>query len=56
VSVQHNNVKAALDFYVFEVPDFNLLIGHPIEKLFLDVPRSGNLDIKQGKDSSILIS
>jgi hypothetical protein len=55
VSVQHKDVEASLDFYVFEVPDFDLLIGHPIEMLFLDVPRLGNLDIKLGKDSSISI-
>jgi hypothetical protein len=56
VSVRHNNVEVTLDFYVFKAPNFELLIGHPIEKLFRDVPRSGNLNIKLGKDSSVPIS
>jgi hypothetical protein len=34
---------------VFEVYDFALIIGHSIEKLFLDVPRTGVLDIKLDK-------
>jgi hypothetical protein len=34
VSIRHNNVEVTLDSYVFEAPDFELLIGHPIEKLF----------------------
>jgi hypothetical protein len=49
VSIQYKDV--------FEVSVFDLLIGHPIENLFLDVPRLGSLDTKLGKDtSSILIS
>jgi hypothetical protein len=45
VCVRHKDVDASLDFYVFEFLDFDLLIGHPIEMLFLDVQKLGNLDI-----------
>nr|BAD15604.1 hypothetical protein [Oryza sativa Japonica Group]BAD16511.1 hypothetical protein [Oryza sativa Japonica Group] len=47
--IRHNDVKVILDFHVFEVYDFALIIGHSIEKLFLDVPRTGVLDIKLDK-------
>jgi hypothetical protein len=43
-------VKASLDFHVFEVPNFNILIGHPIKKLLMDVPDSGNPSIRLGKE------
>lgn len=38
VSLRHGNFEVALDFHVFEVHDFDIVIGHPLEKLFLDVP------------------
>jgi len=44
----------ALDFYVFEVQDFDILIGHPVEKLFLDVSTLGNLDVSFGGRSYTL--
>jgi hypothetical protein len=43
-------VKASLDFHVFKVPNFNILIGHSIEKLLMDVPDSRNLNIRLGKE------
>jgi hypothetical protein len=51
VSVWHKDVKASLDFHVFKVPKFDILIGHPIEKLLTDVPNSGSLSINLGKES-----
>jgi hypothetical protein len=50
VSKRHKDVKASLDFHVFEVPNFNILIGHPIKKLLMDVPDSGNPSIRLGKE------
>ena len=32
VPVWHMKMKIALDFHIFEVQDFDILIGHPIEK------------------------
>ena len=37
VPVWHREMEITLDFHVFEVQDFDILLGHPIEKLFLDV-------------------
>lgn len=47
--IRHNDVEVILDFHVFEVYDFDLLIGNPIEKLFIYVPRFRVVDIKLGK-------
>lgn len=33
VPMRNENVEATLDFHVFKVPDFDLLIDYPIEKL-----------------------
>jgi hypothetical protein len=41
----------ALDFHVFDIQDFNILIGHPLEKLFLDPPKIGDLDVMLARDT-----
>jgi hypothetical protein len=51
VSVYYDNVVMGLDFYVFDVLDFDILIGHPLEKLFADLSKTGELDIKLGMES-----
>jgi len=51
VSIRYGDVKASLDFHVFEVPNFDVLIGHPIEKLLTDAPNSGSLSIRLGKET-----
>ena len=48
--MHHNNVKMALDFHVFDITDFDILIGHPLEKLLLDPPKTGDLNVKLGRD------
>ena len=48
VPVWHREIEIALDFHVFEVQDFDILIGHPIEKLFLDVLNLGELQVSLG--------
>ena len=40
--------EIALDFHIFKVQDFDILIGHPVEKLFLDVSTLGRLDVSLG--------
>ena len=45
ITVHHDNVKMALDFHVFDSQDFDIMIGHPLEKLFVESPRSGDLDV-----------
>ena len=51
VSIRHENIDVILDFYVFDVQDFDLLIGHPIEKLLMDAPTQGKIDVHLGKDT-----
>ena len=48
VPVWYNKVEIALDFHVFEVQDFDVLIGQPIKKLFQIISSSGTLDVTLG--------
>jgi hypothetical protein len=41
--------RGCLDFHIFEVNGFNILIGHPIKKLFLDAHVLGTLDMTLGE-------
>ena len=41
----------ALDFHIFDIQDFDIMIGHPLEKLFIESPTSWDLDIKLGRDT-----
>jgi len=45
------DTEIALDFHVFEVQDFDILIGHPVEKLFLDFSTLGKLEVSLGRRS-----
>ena len=29
VTIYHDKVKMALDFHIFDIKDFNIMIGHP---------------------------
>ena len=40
-----------LDFHVFEIRDFDIMIGHPLEKLFVEPPSLGALDVNLGRDT-----
>lgn len=44
----HNDVEILLDFHIFEVIDFGVMIGHPIEKLFLEETTLGKLNMTLG--------
>ena len=48
IPVWYDNVEIALDFYIFEVQDFDVLIGHPVEKMFLNISSLGTLDVTLG--------
>ena len=37
ITIHHNDAVMALDFHVFDIQDFDILTGHPLEKLFLDL-------------------
>ena len=51
MSLRHEGFEVALDFYVFDVYDFDILIGHPLENLFLNTSKVGELNVKLGRDS-----
>ena len=38
MSIRHEDINVILDFHIFNARDFDLLIGHPIEKLLMDAP------------------
>jgi len=48
VPVWYQKAEIALDFHVFEVQDFDVLIGQPVEKLFQIISSSGTLDVTLG--------
>ena len=43
-----------LTFYVFDIWEFNLLIGHPIERLLHD-GRKGSINVSLGKSINLSI-
>ena len=51
MSIRHEDIDVVLDFHIFDVRDFDLLIGHPIEKLLMDAPTQGKIDVRLGKDT-----
>ena len=56
VPVWYDKTELALDFHIFEVQDFDILIGHPVEKMFQNISPLGTLDINLGgKDISLPI-
>jgi hypothetical protein len=50
IIIHHGDTELALNFHVFEIQDFNILIGHPLEKFIVEFPSSGALDIKLERD------
>jgi hypothetical protein len=41
-----NDIEVHLDFHMYAILEFDLLIGHPIEKLFKEKPSHGGLNEK----------
>ena len=48
VPVWYEKSEIAVDFHIFEVQDFDVLIGHPIEKMFQNISSLGTLDVTLG--------
>jgi hypothetical protein len=40
-TIHHDDVVMALDFHVFDIQDFDIMIGHPLEKLFIGPSKTG---------------
>ena len=56
IPIWYDKTELALDFHIFEVQDFDVLIGHPVEKTFQNISPLGTLDITLGgKDISLPI-
>ena len=36
MSIRHEDIEIILEFHIFNVQDFDLLIGQPIEKFLMD--------------------
>ena len=51
VLVRHDDFEVALDFHIFDVYDFDILIGHPVEKHFLEAPLLGTIDFELGRET-----
>jgi hypothetical protein len=51
VTIHHDKVKMALNFHIFDTKDFDIMIGHPLEKLITEPPKTGELDVKLGRDT-----
>jgi hypothetical protein len=47
-----DKIEVNLDFHVFAILEFDLLIGYPMEKLFQENPSHGSLSEKLGKIAS----
>ncbi len=44
------NKEAVLDFHVFEIHDFDILIGLPIQQLLINTPRLDSLKVTLGEN------
>ena len=44
VPIEINETEVHLDFHIFAILDFELLIGYPFEKLFQEKPSHGSLN------------
>jgi hypothetical protein len=52
VPITIDKTKVHLDFHIYAILEFDLLIGHPHEKLFKEKPFHGRLDEKLGTTAS----
>jgi hypothetical protein len=43
-----NETEVFLDYYIYAILDFDLLIGYPLKKLFQEKPSYGSLDERLG--------
>jgi hypothetical protein len=52
VPIEINKIEVHLDFHIYDILDFNLLIGYPSKKLFQEKSYHGSLDEKLGITAS----
>ena len=51
MSIRHEDVEVILDFHIFDVQDFDLLVGQPIEKFLTNAPTQNKLEVHLGKET-----
>ena len=51
VSIRHEDIEVILDFHIFDVQDFDLLVGQPIEKFLTNAPTQNKLEVHLGKET-----
>ena len=54
IPIKVDKIKVYLSFYVFDIWEFNLLIGHPIERL-LHEGRKGSINVSLEKSLNLSI-
>ena len=47
--IEINKTKVRLDFHIYAILEFELLIGHPLDNLFQENPSQGSINEKLGK-------
>jgi hypothetical protein len=53
VPIEIHETVVHLDFHIFAILEFDLLIGYPFEKLLHEKPSHGSLNEKLGKTASV---
>jgi hypothetical protein len=51
ISLYHEQTEILLDFHVIDIKNFDVMIWHPLEHLFIEPPSSGELNVKLGRDT-----
>ena len=49
-----NEIEVFIDFHIYAILEFELLIGHPLDKLFQEKPSHGGLNEKLGTTASAI--
>jgi len=49
--VRLDNIRTSLDFYVFDIKSFDILIGHPLKRFTHELPATGAMNVKLGRDT-----
>ena len=52
VPIEINEIEVCLDFHIYAILEFDILIGHPLENLIQEKPYHGGLDEKLGTTAS----
>ena len=52
VTLHHEDVEMSLDFHIFDIQDFDVLIGHPLETLFDNPSKTGEISKASGRHFS----